>query len=122
MPDVLYHVTSGDRIDAIKKNGLKLGQDRSTKEGIIAGVYLADDPREIFGSGDMPLRNPQVIAVKTKGLKLRFDPEFYDYSTAEELHKALKSKDTSYMVYSKKPIPASAIQSISPLPRTKELM
>lgn len=67
-------------------------------------MYLTDNPEDVFKGGDFDPKNPWVLKVMIAGLDLRFDPEFYDYDSIEELITAITNREESVYVYSPRPI------------------
>jgi len=111
-PTTLYHVVESRKIaDSIKKGGIKA--KKGGKTGTSRGAYLSDDPTGVIQAGDFDLGDLHIVAVDTRKLKMRLDPEYYlDYTDGSSVQRALKAKDESHYVYSPKTIPASAIKSV----------
>lgn len=120
IPDTLYHITIKRNVPSILKHGLKLRQDRSNLEGQTRGIHLSNDPVEIYSS-DIALPGNAVVAVKTKGLKFRLDPEFFDIKDeynpgyemslagAKEYVRDVNKGDKALVVYTKAAIPSSHV-------------
>lgn len=121
IPDLLYHVTSKDRLDYIKANGLTKAKRLSTG-GAIRGVYLSEDPRGVVEHEvmfDVPVQDLVVLTIDTKGLKLRLDPEYFYYGevshdSALEYVKSVNDSMDNYAMYSRETIPFSAVKSVKP--------
>ena len=127
IPEELTHVTTMERIDSIKKNGLMVNKDRVSTEGFIRGVYFSDNPNDIVEhQGDMKVSRESavVVTIKTKGLTLRLDPEFFYYDDktkkgAKDWVESINDGFEAYALYSRDGIPASSIVSIKPLYQRK---
>lgn len=121
VPKVLYHVTTKDNIDSIKKNGLIIGKKTSTG-GNIKGIYLSDSPREaVYGDKSYINKELYIIKIYTKGLDLYLDPEFYEAffwdktkekNFFEDIPKGINNKERGIFVYTKSNIPKKNIKQI----------
>jgi hypothetical protein len=110
LPKTLVHLTTKDRVESIKKGGIKLGASRATQTGTIQGVYLSDDPRDVVSGGDFPTKDLVEIEVSTKGLKFFWDAEFYENEdTEDEIINNIKDEVIAIFVYTPKSIPAKNI-------------
>ena len=114
LPTVRYHVTSKLNQDSIAKTGLKKSKKTST-EGKQLGSYLIDKAglAELQRGGGSDLNRKgglTVFEVKTKGLKLRLDPEFWDGSDLNSYVKSLNSGETTKSMYSQASIPPSKLK------------
>jgi len=79
VPKELFHVTRKKLVDKIlNKEGLKVNQKRVTKLGPTKGkIYLANDCFVVLDDPEWDNVDTVVFKVKTAGLKLRLDPEYY---------------------------------------------
>lgn len=120
-PPELYHVTTKDRVSAISKNGLQVQSERTSTGGDPRGAYVTNDIDEVVEYGDIPKKDAYVVEIDTSGIPLRFDPEYYavEYKTGADLQKGIKAGATAVFAYSKSPIPATAIKSVTPLSEWK---
>jgi len=116
LPAIMYHVTEYSNKDNIEINGLVVNTNRKSKTGAQLGVYLTNDPDDILEHQlDIELEDPAIVSVRSKGLDLVLDPEYYDCVTEQELadlKKELDEGDVAVYVYSENSIPASNIVSI----------
>jgi hypothetical protein len=118
VPEHLYHITDRSNLAAIQKDGLKFGGPRATKDGEIRGVYLTDttDAHDLGKQGgDFAIKDPVTVRVKTAGLKLRLDPEYfyYDDKTAKGAKAYVDSVNAGedlFALYSPKNVPASHVE------------
>lgn len=117
IPPVMYHVTSQENAERILREGLRPGAADSTKDGENLGVYLSPDPTGLSEQGVHIEGEPVVLAVRTEGLSLRLDPEYFYYGD-ESRASVLSWIDTIsgrneegelWAVYSRRKIPPSAI-------------
>ena len=111
-PDVMYHVTDRRNVESILKQGLVVGSTRMSGAGSSKGVYLTDDPSGILREFDINFKDPVLIQVDTRGLDLRFDPEWYfGYEdNVSELINDLKNDKIVWAAYSVKDIPVSRLK------------
>jgi hypothetical protein len=117
IPVYLYHVTSRDRARKVAKQGLQVGKERETWMGHANGVYLTSQPEDLFRNDDFNPKDPWIFRVETRGLVLRFDPEFYaDEYTLEEVIESSKESNF-WMVFSTRSIPSSQIEGVPMGPR-----
>jgi hypothetical protein len=113
IPKQLYHLTPWKHIDSIKKTGINVSSKRTTESGVIRGVYLTNDPNDVVHGGDFPRYGVAILKVKTTGLTLYFDQEFYlDYNEEKELMSAIKKNEAPFMCFSKNSIPNKNILNI----------
>ncbi len=118
-PDVMYHVTDRSNLESIMKHGLVPGKARATSIGHIRGSYLTDSPsiHELGKQGgDFTFKDPVVLAIKTKGLNLRLDPEYWNRSGSKATHADAKDfvreigdNEAEYAAYSAHGIPSHHI-------------
>lgn len=118
IPKKLYHVTSKENVESIKKGGLKPGQVRASEREEQLGVYLTDDISDIIDvQGDILLTESVVLEIDTRKLDLRVDPEFYNRGIAatdiDEIVGYISeanNKEAQIAFYSKLKIPPSTIK------------
>jgi len=117
VPEYLYHVTDRSNIDSVMQKGILTGIPRSSSEGLILGAYLTDDPRDIIAhQSDIRFKDPVVIRVRTAGLKLRLDPEYFAYgpdstkADALEFVAGVNAGEEQYAMYSTTPIPTGNLE------------
>ena len=108
-PSRMYHIAPSNVLPSIKKRGLRKGA---------LGVYLTSDIHEILKQDDIFSRDNNFfkLTVNTKGLPLRFDPEFYtDYSSTNEVVKTIKNDETAIYCYAPMDIPKERILKVEKL-------
>ena len=114
MPSVLYHITPRKNLSTISRSGILPAKNSRRR-----GAYLTDNPIPVVNLSDVAMEDPVAIPVRTKGLKLRIDPEFY-YSGVDmededapeyngKIRDQLKNGQMAHYVYSPEPIPISAL-------------
>lgn len=114
-PEYMYHVAPKAVADKILKEGLKFGSPRSSEHGEIRGVYLTDSPHDLGKQGgDIGGKDTVILKVKTAGLKLRLDPEYFywDDKTKEGAKRYVQDVNDGmeqFALYSPVSIPASHI-------------
>jgi SPP1 gp7 family putative phage head morphogenesis protein len=115
-PEFLFHVTERKNAKAIKKDGLVKGKNRVDDVGETGSrTYLTNDPYGITDSPGYEDLDLVAVKVKTKGLKLRLDPEYYPEFTADEALEFATKKvgyDGGFYGYTYGKIPKSAIDDI----------
>lgn len=116
--EYMYHVTDRKNLKSIEKEGLKFGSPRASSTGEIRGVYLTDSVEDLSKQGgDIGGGDTVVLKVKTKGLDLRLDPEYYYYDDktekgAKKYVELINEGAESYALYSPKSIPVSHIEVV----------
>jgi hypothetical protein len=108
LPDVMYHVTTAEAAEKILKEGLKPNQARASTSGESRGVYLTDNPDDVSKQGG-DVGGTVVLAIKTKGLNLRLDPEYFYYDDKSKKGalayvEAVNAGEEQFAVYSTKKI------------------
>lgn len=121
VPKYLYHVTDASNLASIKAGGLKAGSQRTSTDAEnlpMRGVYLTSSPDDLFRQGEFKIQNPVYLKIKTKGLNLRLDPEYFYYSDksekgVREYIASINDNMDEYAMYSRASIPASAIAKVA---------
>jgi hypothetical protein len=111
IPAVLYHVTPKSNANSIAKNGLQPGHAAVSDRTQGRGVYLTDHPDSVRQEG-VNTDNTDVYQVKTSGLNLRLDPEYFPGSTVESAKQYIQDVNSgteNFALYSRDPIPKSAL-------------
>jgi hypothetical protein len=116
IPVKLYHVTDRANLKSILSNGLKVGSQRTSSEGLISGVYLTDNPSDVSSKqSDINIKDPVILEIDTSKLRnLRLDPEYFYYDNkttagAKDYIKSVNNREDEFAMYSPTSIPASAI-------------
>lgn len=116
IPPYLYHVTSSEKLaKKIEEEGIKVGQDRFTEIGESGSrAYLTNDQYGILDSPEWEDAEPVVLKVKSEGISLRLDPEYYrdfkdDVKGLVEFANKKPGYDGGLYVYTTKSISPSSI-------------
>lgn len=114
IPPTMYHVTSANNAQQILKKGLAPGSKRSSTLGESRGVYITQDPHDIWKEGG-DITGDTILEVKTSGLDLRLDPEYFYYDdiskeSVMEYIQAVNDGEENFALYSRKAIPSKNIK------------
>lgn len=120
VPEEMYHITSKKVLPQILKEGLRIGvKPVNTPEEFGSRVYLTPDS-SLRPAFDIYVPDDAVVlAINTKGLKLRLDPEFFEGSTpkaAKEYIDAINRNEEIWALYSNESIPADRIRVLKEKP------
>lgn len=121
VPEVMYHVAPEAAVQSILDHGLKVADPdkRNSTAGYSFGVYLTDSPHSLGKSSDVHTGKMVVLAVSTKGLNLRLDPEFYfgpdTKAGAKYYVEGVNVGAEQYALYSPTHVPPSHVEAVGPL-------
>lgn len=114
IPSKMYHITERSNVESIQKNGLKIDKPRTSQDGVILGSYLANNPSDFSDPsfGDLNIKDPVILEVDTKGLKMRLDPEYLvgEVGYEKEFVESYNRNEMLVPMYVPSGVPASHIR------------
>ncbi len=128
-PKKLYHVTSRQNAERIKREGFTLENQRTTKEGQSAGIYFTTDPQDLYEhqGADFNIDAKDAVVIEVDASKvegLRLDPEYFYYNNtpkdAQEYIDSVNAGEDMFALYTQASVRPGSIRSIKPLYKVLE--